>query len=38
MNYFKKHESKIVMMGLGVIVAGFLCDVQWHALARAVGV
>lgn len=38
MNFIKRNEQAIVFMVIGLLVAGFLSDVKWNVMARAVGV
>jgi len=38
MNFIKAHEQAIVFMAIGLLAAGFLSDVKWNVLARAIGV
>lgn len=38
MNFIKAHERGIVFMVIGLLAAGFLSDIKWNILARAVGV
>lgn len=38
MNFIKAHEQAIVFMAIGLLLAGFISDVKWNVLARAVGV
>jgi len=38
MNFIKAHEQAIIFMAIGLLAAGFLSDVKWNVLARAVGV
>lgn len=37
MNFIKRHETAILKISLGIIVAGFLGSIQWQAMARAMG-
>ena len=37
MNFIKAHEQAIVFMAIGLLTAGFLSDIKWNVLARAVG-
>lgn len=37
-NFICKHDTKLGMFIVGLVFAGFLSDIQWHALARAFGV
>lgn len=38
MNFIKAHEQAIIFMAIGLLTAGFLSDVKWNVLARAMGV
>jgi len=38
MNFIKRNEQAIIFMGIGLLFAGFLSDVKWNILARAMGV
>lgn len=37
-NFICKHDTKFGMFTIGLCIAGFISDIQWHALARALGV
>ena len=37
MNFIKAHDQAIIFLTIGLLVAGFLSDVKWNVLARAVG-
>lgn len=36
-NFFAVHANKAGLIALGLLLAGFISDIQWHVFARAVG-
>lgn len=36
-NFFEAHANKAGLMVIGLCIAGFISDIQWTMLARAVG-
>ena len=36
-NFIQTHADKAGMIFLGLVIAGFISDIQWMALARAFG-